>query len=172
MASYYYGKPEMVNLIKNKLPNGATCLDVGACDGVWKRMIGDHLQMEAVEAFEPNIEKHGLRDLYKEVYACDIRDFRFKWYNLIIFGDIIEHLPVADAQAVLGEAMLKCSDMIVAVPFRLPQDEIYGNPYERHIQDDLTEVLVSIRYPYLEPLLIYPDKYGYYHKKGGVLGGR
>ena len=172
MASYTHGKNEIAALIKQRIRKGGSCLDVGACDGVWFDLLGDHLRMDAVEAFEPNITAHKLRLRYNLVFACDIRDFHLKWYNLIIFGDIIEHLPVADAQALLGEAMLKCSDMVVAVPYLYPQGEIYGNPYERHLQADLTEDIVAERYPYLEPLLIFPGTYGYYHKRGGVLGGR
>ena len=44
------------------------------------------------------------------------------------------------------------------------QPEIYGNKWERHIQNDLTDEIFNIRYPGFENIIKFND-YGYYHKK-------
>lgn len=166
MASYDYGKDEIVKWAKKNFKQYSRCLDVGACDGKWYNLLGNYFNMYAVEVFEPNIVNHRLREKYQKVYNCNIVDFRYYEYDLIIFGDVIEHLNVRDAQNVLEYAYSRCKDMIIGVPFLYKQDEIYGNPYEKHIQDDLTPELFAKRYPQFELILQPVDDYAYYHKKG------
>lgn len=164
MASLDIGKPEAVNWIKNHFERGSTCLDVGACDGKWSDLVGDYLKMDAVEIYEPNIINHKLADKYNKVYFADVREFDFgNKYDLIIFGDVLEHMSVEDAQKVLDYAWDRCDDLLVAVPYCWVNRSHYGNPYEVHIQDDLTPENVRERYPGLKALFISP-RYGYYTK--------
>jgi len=164
MASLNAGKAEIVNWARKVFPEGATCLDVGACDGKWSDLLGDYFQMDAVEIFEPNIKEHGLEQKYKTVYNLDIIDYKYYWYDLIIFGDVIEHMTVQNAQKVLEYAYPRCKDMIIAIPYLWSQPEIYGNKWELHIQNDLTDKIFMERYKGFENILKYND-YAYYHKK-------
>ena len=166
MASYDYGKIEVVNYIYQQFAPGSTCLDVGACDGKWADLLGHYLTMDAVEIFGPNIREHRLKDKYRRVWECDAYDFRYGWYDLIIFGDVIEHMTVENAQKVIDYARGRCRDMIIGVPFQYPQCELYGNPYERHIQDDLTAEIFNERYPGFEVLVQPLRNYAYYHLGG------
>lgn len=161
MGSYDYGKPEVVAWIREEFPPESSILDVGAGDGKWRYLLRQFPNMDAVEAFGPN-----LRFLtgYRRTFHADIRDFRFDWYDLIIFGDILEHLTVEQAQAVLDYAKPRCRDMIIAVPFLYEQGAIYGNPYEVHVQDDLTPELFAERYPGFAVLCDPGHDYCYYHK--------
>lgn len=161
MSSYRQGKPEVKFWLAQNLSNGSTVLDVGACDGVWSNLLSEWYTMDAVEVWEANVEKYHLMDKYEDVYVKNIKDVFYNHYDLVIFGDVIEHMTVEDAQKVLAYAMRHSNMVIVAVPFLFKQDAIYGNPYERHIQDDLTPQLFHERYPGFSPLFIYP-KYGYY----------
>ena len=165
MGSYYYGKEEVCSWIRQFFRRDARILDVGACDGNWRRLLPEYPNMDAVEAYGPNL---GLLQGYKTVYHADIRDFAYSAYDLIILGDIIEHLTVPDAQKVLAYAAERCADMVVAVPFLYHQGAIYGNPYEVHIQDDLTAENFAERYPELEILLDTGHSYCYYHKRAGT----
>lgn len=165
MSSYDYGKIEVVNYVYQNFAPGSTCLDVGACDGKWHSLLGHYLTMDAVEIFEPNIECNRLRYKYRHVYNCDILDYHYSWYDLIIFGDVLEHMTVENAQAVLRWAKSRCFDMIIGVPFMYQQGEIYGNPYERHIQDDLTPERFDERYPGFDVLISPVENYCYYHLK-------
>ena len=146
MSSYKYGKPEVKWLIAKEIEKGAECLDVGACDGEYFNLLGDLLTMDAVEVWEPNIERYDLTHKYRMVYHDDIRHLKYGDYDVIIFGDVIEHMSVEDAQKVIEYAKNHSTMVIVAVPYRFKQDAIYGNPYEVHIQDDLTEDLFMQRY--------------------------
>lgn len=161
MSSYDYGKPEVCAWIRRHFPPDAAILDVGACDGKWRRLLPEYPNMDAVEAFEPNLAR---LQGYRNVFHADICDFSYEWYDLVILGDIVEHLSVEAAKNELEYARDRCRDMIVAVPFLYKQDAIYGNPYEVHIQDDLTPENFAERYPGFEVLLRARDNYCYYHK--------
>ena len=164
MSSFKLGKDYVRHYIVDTMPKGSVCLDVGACDGCWHDLLKDHLAMDAIEIYEPNIIEHELRKKYINVYHADIRGFKYDRYNLIIFGDVIEHLTVEDAQKVLAYAYDRADEIIVAVPYCFKQDAIYGNEYERHIQDDLTHGIFMQRYPGFVPLYLF-DRYGYYRKR-------
>lgn len=164
MSSFTTGKPAVRDYIVNTIPKGSVCLDVGACDGIWYDLLKNHLAMDAIEIYEPNIVEHELKKKYVNVFNEDIRGFTYVKYDLIIFGDVIEHMSVEDAQAVLAYAYNRADEIIVAVPYLYKQAAIYGNIYERHIQDDLTHGIFMQRYPGFEPLYLF-DSYGYYRKK-------
>ncbi len=163
MASYDYGKTEIVKFIKDTFKYKSSCLDVGACDGKWANLLNDYLIMDAVEIFKPNIIEWGLAARYRNVFNMDIADLEYKWYDLIIFGDVIEHMTVENARKVINYARGRCTNMIIGVPFQYPQDAIYGNPYERHIQDDLTEEIFNERYPGFTLLSKPRGNYAYFH---------
>ena len=163
MASYDYGKTDIVAYICNNFKYGSTCLDVGACDGKWSTLLSHQLVMDAVEIWAPNIIEWNLKWKYRNVYNTDVADLEYEWYDLILFGDVIEHMPVDRAQAVLEYAQPRCRDMIIGVPFNYPQEAIYGNPYEEHIQPDLTPEIFNERYPGYELLCQPVPGYAYYH---------
>jgi hypothetical protein len=158
-GSYKFFKEDIRNYLINKYPPKSTILDVGAGSGTYALLLGDYFELDAVEVYKPSAEY--IEGRYRKVYNEDIRDFKYKRYDVIIFGDILEHLEVNEAQKVLGYAIPRCNEIIVAVPYQYKQGAIYGNDYEIHKQDDLTPENVIERYPYLE-LLYGNDKYGYY----------
>ncbi|MEE3459341.1 MAG: class I SAM-dependent methyltransferase [Candidatus Faecousia sp.] len=163
MSSYDYGKPEVCAWIRQHFPPDATILDVGACDGKWRRLLPEYPNMDALEAWLPNFDALRAKG-YRTVILDDIRSFRYEHYDLVILGDILEHLAVNEAQAVLEYAAPRSRDMIIAVPFLYKQGAIYGNPYEVHVQPDLTPENFDERYPGFEVLLRARDNYCYYHK--------
>ena len=164
MASWDIGKTEICHWIRKHFPKDAKILDVGACDGKWKKLLTEYENMVAVEAWEPHCKE--LKDLYKRVVNKDIGAYNYTKQDLIIFGDVLEHMSVKKAQQVLAYAEKKCTDLIVAVPFLLKQGAKDGNPWEIHIQDDLTAELMAERYPQLEILLNVGNNYCFYHLKG------
>lgn len=168
MGSYMMGKVEALNWITKIFNEDDTCLDVGACDGVWAILIAGYLQMDACEIFRRNITEYDLLSKYRGVFACDIDDLKYEYYDLVIFGDVLEHMSVEKAQRVLRYALPRCKDVLVALPFQYHQGEIYGNPYEVHIQDDLTPDLIAERYPELELLYDTGCDYAYYHKRSDI----
>lgn len=165
MPSYDQGKDQMSWWVKGKFSKGDTCLDVGACDGNWYNRLHDYLVMDAVEIFQPNIDYHKLNEKYRNVWCIDIADFEYEWYDLIIFGDVIEHMTVEQAQKVIEYAKPRCKDMIIAVPFLYRQGAMYGNQWEEHIQEDLTPELFDRRYPGFQIMNRPVPNYAYYVKQ-------
>lgn len=162
--SYALGKPEIQAWIYRNFTEGQTCLDVGPGQGTYADLMCGYLTMDACEIFEPNVKIYGLKEKYRRIAVCDIADFKYEWYDLVIFGDVIEHMTVEKAQEVLAYARAHSKDQLIAVPWKLPQGAVDGNEYERHIQDDLTEEIFGERYEGYEPIWV-NHLYGYYHRK-------
>lgn len=166
MASYNDGKLEVVAWILERVPERGHILDVGACDGKWADLIRDKapgIYMDAVEIFKPHVPK--LLDKYDAVYVGNIMTYQYAphFYDMIIFGDVLEHMTPAAAKFVLHYARKRVPDYVIGVPFLYKQGPLYGNPYERHIQDDLTPELFAQRYPGHELILRPRRDYAYYH---------
>lgn len=163
MGSFNKGKEEAVRWIKENFEKGSECLDVGACNGKWYDLLGDYFIMDAVEIWPPNIHKYELMKKYRMVFGSDIKFYKYVHYDLIIFGDVLEHMTVEDAQAVVDYARDRCGNMLIAVPFLYEQGAKNGNPYEIHLQADLTPELFNERFPGFKPIYMSED-YAYYVK--------
>ena len=160
--SYPEGKGIVVNALKKLLKPNDKILDVGAGSGTYWNYMGKDYNWTAVEIWADAAEN--LKKYYDKVYNVDIRNFTyFENYKLIIFGDVLEHLTVDDAQAVLFNASHHADYLMVAVPFKYPQGPLYGNEAERHLQPDLTNDIFNQRYPGFMALYLSP-MYGYYLK--------
>lgn len=165
MPSYDIGKDIVCGWVRRNFPRNSRILDVGACDGKWKKLLPEYA-MDAVEAWEPHCEN--IKSMYGQVFCKDIAKLKYDPYDLIIFGDVIEHMTISDAQKVLKYALGKCKDLIVAVPYLYPQGEVGGNPWEVHKQPDITAEIFAERYPELEVLYDTKQNYCFYHKKNSV----
>lgn len=162
--SYSFFKNDVSNYLKQKFEHNAKILDVGAGEGTYYNYLNDYFkEIYAVEIFKPNIKNYSLNKKYKKVYNIDIKNFKYDKYDIIIFGDVIEHLTTKEAQDVLKYAYNRCKEMIVAVPYELEQGIAEDNVYEIHKQADLTPDIMKERYPFLK-CLYKNDLYGYYVK--------
>lgn len=164
MSSMDLGKDIVIAYIHQNFDRGATILDVGACDGKWSELLDPtFFQIDAVEIFEPNVRRHNLESKYRKVIVDDVKNYNYDWYDVVIFGDVIEHMTVEDAKRNLDYAKAHAKEVIVAVPFMWPQGAIYGNKWEEHIQDDLTADVFMNRYPGFRSM-INLGNYCYYRK--------
>ena len=164
-TSYAIYKKEITDYLKRNFDKEAKILDVGAGEGTYLPFLQDYfINIEAVEVFKPNIDNFDLVHRYNKVYNADICNFKYDFYDIIIFGDIIEHLDINKAHEVLKYAYTRCKEMIVAVPYLSPQGIEEENIYEIHKQDDLTDEIMKGRYPYLK-CVFKTDYYGYYIKE-------
>lgn len=161
--SYPYGKTEVKEFLLKYLQPKMNILDVGSGGGTYYKLLGPTYQWEAVEIWHPSAEY--CRQFYSQVYEEDITKFSYnKNYDLIIFGDVLEHLPVSEAQKVLQEAEKHTHFILVAVPYLLRQGPLDGNKAEIHIQPDLTPEIFEERYPNFQTIWQSPQ-YGYYFKE-------
>ena len=128
-----------------------TILDVGCGHGFYYELLNDYFtKFDAVEVWEPYIEEYKLKEKYDNVYNTNIMDFEFDYYDIIIMGDILEHLSREDGVKLLNKLKNKCKELLVVVPYYLPQDEVFGNKYEIHLQPDLDDDITEKYYPMIE----------------------
>jgi hypothetical protein len=116
--------------------------DVGPGEGTYSDLcIHDtSCSWTAIEVWEPYVEQYGLNHKYNSVVVQDIRkvDFSFSRIGsnaLIIFGDVLEHMPEDDARTLILEAKKYFRWILVSIPIvHAPQGEVNGNPYEEHVK--------------------------------------
>jgi hypothetical protein len=124
-------------------------LDIGAGFGRWGFLCRCHFAMghsletvrpqslaiEAVEAFPGNVSSI-YKAVYDKTHVGDVRDIlpRLGNYDVLICGDMIEHLEKHAALEVISEMKRHASKAVVlVVPLgNCPQDALYGNEYEIH----------------------------------------
>ena len=162
--SYWEGKDEVCTWIRKKFKPDATILDMGAYDGNWHYLLSEYRNIDAVEIYPPSYQKLKELGFYRNTYLADARTFEYEWYDLVIFGDIVEHMWPQEAKAMLDYAKPRCRDMIISVPFLYEQGMEDGNPYQIHKQADLTPELFEERYPGYSVLCRAREDYCYYHK--------
>ncbi|MDZ4859950.1 MAG: tetratricopeptide repeat protein [Candidatus Hydrogenedentes bacterium] len=125
-------------------------LDIGCGFGMWgflSRMYLDvseervqprdwKLHVDGIELFEPYIQSHQ-RALYSNIIIGDIRELAPKVdnYELIIAGDVIEHLDKDDGETVIEHLYEKATRaLLVNIPLGegWEHPERHGNPGELH----------------------------------------
>ncbi|MBI5093070.1 MAG: hypothetical protein HZB26_11610 [Candidatus Hydrogenedentes bacterium] len=130
--------------------NPASVLDVGCGFGLWGFLCREYLdvmnervqpaswrvRIDGIELFEPYILAHQ-KALYTSIQIADIRDVapRVDEYDLIITGDVIEHLDKSEGEAVLETLYGKARKaLLVNIPIGGGWDhpERHGNPGELH----------------------------------------
>lgn len=148
--SAYEGKPWTVDKIKS-IDSGDLLfiLDVGAGSGMYEEILrssGVHAHMTALEIWEPYIKEFNLEQRYDAVLMTDIRDYVNFNFDVVILGDILEHMSKQEAQSVWEMVSRKAKYAVISIPIiHMPQDAVHGNPYEKHVKDDWSheEVLSS-----------------------------
>lgn len=138
----------------------ATVVDVGAGSGTYARLMrtvqddedrwyehvtpdGERVQTSvrdkwrAIEAWQPYLDEFTLIALYDEILVADARDVEPDTLkaDLVIFGDVLEHMTRQEARDLLAKARQVAGNIIVSIPvLHLDQDDVGGNPYERHVE--------------------------------------
>ena len=157
-------KQEIVDFVKNKFNKTSTVLDIGAGSGTYADFFRDHFYgMDGVEIFEPYVDQFALREKYKNLFIQDATTFDFNYYDLIIVGDILEHIEESEGIKFIESIYEKCNDLIIGIPFNSEQGVYYDNKYEIHLQPNLTNESFLEKYKGFRPLCIRYD-YGIYIK--------
>lgn len=128
--------------------NPQTVLDVGPGWGTYARLLRIRLprtQWVCVEVFEPYVDKYSLYDWYDQIIVNDIRRL-VKWpkADVVIFGDVLEHMPLVDASLVWSTARLNAQHAIASIPIvHYPQGELEDNIHETHIDTWSHDIAMS-----------------------------
>ena len=152
------GKDWSLERFKRHQPNTVT--DVGPGEGTYARLFRpEHkgIWWTAIEVHRPYIKKYRLnstktRAMYDEIHVEDARQSEDHLFHrdLVIFGDILEHVERDDAVALLQRAeAVGAWNILVSVPIvESIQGEVDGNPHEAHLHqwdaDDMDQVLASL----------------------------
>lgn len=115
-------------------------LDVGVGAGIYGgllRVYAPDAVVDGVEIWEPYVEMFGLRNKYKNLYVQDVRKMDKFGYDLVIMGDVLEHMSEEDAVALWEKVSKQAKWAILSVPIiHHPQGIEFGNPYEVHVEED------------------------------------
>lgn len=125
------------DLLNNIKPNNV--LDIGAGSGTYGKICKDLgiVDVDCVEVWEPYVTEFSLKKIYNNVFIDDVRKFNNFNYDLIIFGDVLEHMSEEDALNVYKKALEGAKYVMFSMPIiHYPQGCEHGNPYEEHIVDD------------------------------------
>lgn len=115
-----------------------TVVDIGAGCGTYARLMRPaHAgHWTAIEAWEPYAARFDLIDHYDEICIADARDLGSPIFaaDLVIAGDVLEHMTREEARGLLVRIRQTAANLIVSIPvLHLDQGDVFGNPYERHI---------------------------------------
>lgn len=127
-----------------------TVLDIGAGVGTYSIMCyqpGQH--WTALEVFEPYVTMFNLHGKYDEVWIEDARKTTYKHFDLIIAGDMIEHMPKKDSQKLIKKLLKNCKNLLICFPILHHEQHAgeEGNDFETHIDhwtfEEMTDFLVE-----------------------------
>jgi hypothetical protein len=139
-----YSDPSNVEWIKwaLDLKQPKTVLDIGPGAGKYGKLVKEVLpetKTTAVEIWAPYVKKFGLENIYDTVHICDARIYPYFSADMVIFGDVLEHMTKAEAGELWRQAMRSAKTAILSVPIiHFPQGDFDGNPYEVHVEDHWT----------------------------------
>jgi hypothetical protein len=127
--SIWQGLEDCLAVIVGRQP--AAVLDAGIGFGLWGHLLRQYLdvwsgriqrhqwttRIDGIEIDPNRVQPHS-RHLYTHVYIGDIREqvpqrARETQYDVILFGDVIEHLPKNDGIELLHAAGMLANDLVV-----------------------------------------------------------
>lgn len=143
-------RPWILRKLEDYLPGVRSVVDVGAGLGGYREFFmpfTPDARWTAIEIWEPYVDRFLLRYRYHEVFVGDVREVTLPEADLYFVGDVLEHMPRADALKTWDRIMKVCEYAVLSLPIRhYPQGECEGNPYEAHVDHwDENQVLAQLR---------------------------
>ena len=131
-----------------------TILDCGTGSGIYSDLIRDQVRhecrLDGIEVWQPYIDEYLLEKKYDNLIKVDVREHNDFNYDLVIFGDILEHMSKEDALSLWDKVSKQAKYALIAIPIiHYPQGPAFGNPYEIHVKDDWSVAEVWDSFPYL-----------------------
>jgi hypothetical protein len=153
------GKDWSLRLFKKHKPNTVT--DIGPGEGTYARLFRpEHhgVWWTAIEIHKPYVAKYKLKNtktrtgMYDELHIEDVRESADHLFHrdLVIAGDVLEHMERDDAVALLQRIERAGAwHILVSLPIvDSQQGEVDGNPHEAHVHQwdakDMDQVLASL----------------------------
>lgn len=112
-------------------------LDIGVGQGTYSDLARTPEQSWiGLEVYYPYVEMYNLEGKYDDVIIADARyvDYtKIGKFDLITWGDCIEHMPKDDAKMLLSELLKHTKHLLLAFPVLHLEQHDDDNPYEDHI---------------------------------------
>ncbi len=126
-------------------------LDIGPGVGTYAKLLaGPEVgRITGVEIWEPYVTTYRLHDYYDEVIVGDAREVDLPSADVVILGDVAEHMTEEDALALWDRAATAAQRAVyLSIPVvHYPQGHIEGNPHEHHVVDDWDHERVLAAFP-------------------------
>ena len=144
-GSSYEGKDLSAHWIVDN--NIKTILDVGVGAGTYSVILKEkNIKMDkidGIEAWAPYVEEFDLANKYDNLFQVDAREWEDWNYDLVIFGDVLEHMSKEDALVLWDKVSKQAKHALISIPIiHYPQGHEHGNPYEEHVKDDWSTIEV------------------------------
>lgn len=130
-----------------------TVMDVGAGAGIYSNLLlgiygPENIHLTAVEVWKPYVDGYNLRNRYHKVLEEDVRSLTDFKYDLVILGDVLEHMSEDDAISLWDKVSKQARYAIIAIPIiHHPQGMVADNPYEVHVEEDWSVDKVLEKFP-------------------------
>jgi hypothetical protein len=132
------GKAWMLKQLRAADPR--TVVDIGVGSGTYGRAAALELDspphLVGIEIHAPYVRRFDLHQWYDEVIVADVRQIPIPAADVVILGDVLEHMRFADALAVWAKARWAArSCVLLSLPIvEWPQAEAEGNAHEAHLE--------------------------------------
>lgn len=148
-----YSSDEGKAFIKSYLGDFTTSpnsfLDVGVGSGTYADLLKPlfkNAYWHGVEVWMPYVAEFELTTKYDALVIADAREYLLQLslsnaslFDVVILGDIVEHMSKEDALILWHAARVIGDTVIMSLPIvHYPQGAEHSNPYETHVVDDWT----------------------------------
>jgi SAM-dependent methyltransferase len=118
-------------------------LDIGPGEGIYGKIVRKYSpatkKLVGVEIWAPYVEQFKLREFYDEVWVCDARIYPDFKYDLVIIGDVLEHMTKEEAISLWNKVSKQAKYALISIPIiDFHQGITNNNPYEIHVKEDWT----------------------------------
>ena len=146
-------------------------LDIGPGVGTYAKLLAgpEVSRLTCIEIYEPYVHTYRLHQYYDDVIIGDARTTPFPDTDIVILGDVAEHMTEPEALALWDKA---CAAARVAVYLSIPivhypQGHIEGNAHEEHVVDDWNHERVLAAFSGISDSWTGTEVGVYEHRAGG-----
>lgn len=132
-------RPKVLGWFQEKNWTPKTVLDVGCGAGAnleFYKPWWPESKWTGLEIFPPYVGMYDLSYRYDSLIMVGVQHHEDFAYDVVIFGDVLEHLEKKESWQVLNRAIEQAGAVVVALPVvHYPQGALHGNPWETHLSD-------------------------------------
>ena len=132
------GKAFAIGVLQKLDPSPEVFLDLGAGAGSWMEAVRPWFldsRWLAMEVWADYVTRFCLPERYDLTLPLDIRTAAFPQSDVVIMGDVLEHMTKPEALDVWARAREAARlAVILSVPIiHYPQGHVHGNPFQEHL---------------------------------------